>query len=253
MERRTTLVILAGGTFGLLGGMLAVLLFTTAIASRIGRLVEEARDVAAGRPIAHEVRGNDEIAVLERTLQETSELLSARAEQLRKVHGDLELRVAQRTAELTAANEELRTSNEVRQAVVQSSPLAIWALDLNGNVTFWNPAAERIFGWTEAEVIGRPLPVIADADQEEHRDWIRRFAAGESFSGSRATAPAQGRLAHRRDDLDRAAARPGRPYPRRHRDRQRHLAAKAARGAIPAIPETGGDRKIGGRRRARFQ
>jgi PAS domain S-box-containing protein len=182
VERRTTLVIFAGGVFGLLGGMLAALLFTTAIANRIGTLVHEARDVAAGRPIAHEVKGKDEISVLERTLQETSELLTARAEQLRKVHDELELRVAQRTAELTATNEELHRSNEVRQAVVQSSPLAIWALDPIGQVTFWNPAAERIFGWAEQEVIGCPLPVIAEADQEEHRDWIRRFAAGEAFS-----------------------------------------------------------------------
>ena len=169
MERRTTLVIVAGGAFGLLGGILAALLFTTAIASRIRHLVQEARDVAAGRPIVHQVTGDDEISLLERTLKETSELLTARAEQLRNVHADLELRVAQRTAELTAANEELRTSNEVRQAVVQSSPLAIWAMDLDGNVTFWNPAAERIFGWTEAEVIGRPVPVIAEADREEQR------------------------------------------------------------------------------------
>ena len=107
LERRTTLVILAGGTFGLLGGILAVLLFTTAIANRIGRLVREARDVAAGRPIVYEVEGSDEISVLERTLQETSELMTTRAEQLRTAHGELELRVAQRTAELTTANEAL--------------------------------------------------------------------------------------------------------------------------------------------------
>src|SRR4051794_31899549 len=92
MERRTTLVIVAGGAFGLLSGMLAALLFAMAIASRVRRLVQEARDVAAGRPIVHEVKGGDEIAVLERTLQETSELLTDRAEQLRKVHGELETR-----------------------------------------------------------------------------------------------------------------------------------------------------------------
>src|SRR6185369_9008095 len=62
-------------------------------------------------------------------------------------------------------------------------PLAIWALDLNGNVTFWNPAAERIFGWMEAEVIGRPLPLVPPAQREEYQQWLARFRKGESISG----------------------------------------------------------------------
>jgi two-component system cell cycle sensor histidine kinase/response regulator CckA len=183
VERRTSVVIFVGGAFGLLGGIFAALFFTNRIARRVLHLQEQARDVAAGRPLQPVVRGDDEIARLERTLVETSELLTARAEELHRVHEELEARVAQRTAELTAANEELRASKQFREAVVQSSPLAIWALDIQGKVTFWNPAAERIFGWTEAEVIGHPLPVVMEKDAQEHREWLQRFAAGESFSG----------------------------------------------------------------------
>jgi PAS domain S-box-containing protein len=175
-ERRTGIAIFAGGALGLLGGLIAVLLFTTRIASRVRHLEEDAREVAAGRPIAHPVVGDDEIARLERALQETSELLRRRADELAEAHKQLETRVEQRTADLQA-------SNDVRDALIRSSPLGIWAVDLDGNVTFWNPAAERMFGWTEAEVLGRRLPIVANEDQEDYRDWLRRFAAGESIVG----------------------------------------------------------------------
>jgi two-component system, cell cycle sensor histidine kinase and response regulator CckA len=84
---------------------------------------------------------------------------------------------------LTAANEHLHRANMERQAVIQATPLAIWALDLDGNVTFWNPAAERIFGWTEAEVIGRPLPVVPGDLGDEYQQWLKRFRAGEALVG----------------------------------------------------------------------
>ena len=191
-RQRTSLAIFAGGFLGLLGGILAALLFTTRIGNRVRHLEAEARDVAAGRTLTHEVHGDDEIAQLERTLQETSELLTSRAQELRNAHEELEARVDQRTAELREANEELRASNEVRQALVQSSPLAIWAVDLEGKVTFWNPAAERIFGWTEAEVIGRPLPVVREEDLEDYRrvaSAVRRKA--RRFPASSASAAAK--------------------------------------------------------------
>jgi len=175
-ERRTSAAIFAGGALGLIGGLVAIFLFTTRIAARVRHLEHDAREVAAGRLITHAVQGDDEIAVLERALQETSELLHRRAEELAKAHAELESRVASRTADLQA-------SNEVRNALIQSSPLAIWAVDLEGNLIFWNPAAERIFGWTAAEVIGRPVPVIRDEDRDDYHEWLRRFAAGKSISG----------------------------------------------------------------------
>jgi PAS domain S-box-containing protein len=102
---------------------------------------------------------------------------------LRAAHAELEQRVELRTAELRTANEELRKANEVRQAVIQSSPLAIWALDGEGNVRFWNPAAERIFGWTEAEVIHRPLPIIPEDQKEEYQRWLQGLRGGEPLAG----------------------------------------------------------------------
>ena len=173
----------AGGALGLLGGIVGVLLFTTSIGRRIELLVEEAREVAAGRVISHPISGHDELAHLERTLQKTSELLASQSAQLRSGQSDLETRVRSRTAELESANEELRQAKEVSEAVIQSSPLAIWAIDLEGKVQFWNPAAESIFGWAAEDVIGRSLPIVPQDQIEEYDEWVEDFRIGEVISG----------------------------------------------------------------------
>ncbi len=53
------------------------------------------------------------------------------------------------------------------QAIIEASPLAIISLTLDGHVVTWNHAAERIFGWTEAEVVGRTLPIVPPDKQDE--------------------------------------------------------------------------------------
>ncbi|MFB2838498.1 PAS domain S-box protein [Floridanema evergladense] len=88
-------------------------------------------------------------------------------EQLQELNADLEIRVQQRTEELALANEALRHTNHTLQALIFASPRAIFTLDLNGNVKIWNPAAERMFGWTEAEVCDRPNPIVPEDKIEE--------------------------------------------------------------------------------------
>ena len=78
--------------------------------------------------------------------------------------------------------EELRIAHEALQALVRSSPEAIIALDTAGTVTQWNAAAEQMFGWTEAEVMGSPLPFIPAEKQTEHRALRERVLRGEGFT-----------------------------------------------------------------------
>lgn len=42
--------------------------------------------------------------------------------------------------------------------LLDASPLAIFAVDVNGAVTYWNPASEKVLGWTRDEMIGQQLP-----------------------------------------------------------------------------------------------
>jgi|GEM_PF-638556 len=46
------------------------------------------------------------------------------------------------------------------EMLIEASPLAVMGCDLYGSVTFWNQAAERMFGWKEEELIGRPVPLL---------------------------------------------------------------------------------------------
>jgi PAS domain S-box-containing protein len=66
------------------------------------------------------------------------------------------------------------------QAIIESSDDAIVSKDLNGIVQSWNPAAERIFGYTAAEMIGRPIEVIFPPDRKDEEPKIlERLRRGE--------------------------------------------------------------------------
>jgi len=175
-EARLRIAIFAGGIWGLLGGLAAALVYARGIVRRTSKLAADARRVAQGVALQGEVDGGDEIAAVERTLQETSRRLAAQSWELQAAKTELEARVGQRTAEL-------RSANDLLHAVMQASPLAIWTMDLDSKVTLWNPAAERMFGWTAAEVVGQPLPVVPEDQQEEFRGWLERFHSGEALAG----------------------------------------------------------------------
>ena len=65
-------------------------------------------------------------------------------------------------------------------AIVQSSDDAIIAKDLNAIITSWNGSAERIFGYTESEVLGKPITIIIPPElQAEETDILRRLRSGE--------------------------------------------------------------------------
>lgn len=65
-------------------------------------------------------------------------------------------------------------------AIVESSDDAIVGKDLNGIVTSWNPGAERMFGYTAAEMIGQPILRIIPPELREDEDRIlATIARGE--------------------------------------------------------------------------
>jgi PAS domain S-box-containing protein len=71
--------------------------------------------------------------------------------------------------------------------VVRSLPSAVAVMDLDGTVLAWNPAAERLLGWTEDELAGRPNPAIPEESRaalaetrgagEGRVSWLRVPAA----------------------------------------------------------------------------
>lgn len=116
--------------------------------------------------------------------------------QLQQFTAQLELRVQQRTEELAKANTALRAEiaerqrtevalrhmNDTLQALVTASPRAIIMLDLEEKVKIWNPAAEQMFGWTEAEVIDRPIPIRLDNQQSGNPTLQASVLQGTTYS-----------------------------------------------------------------------
>ncbi len=66
-------------------------------------------------------------------------------------------------------------------AIIQSSDDAIVSKTLDGIITSWNPAAERLFGYSAAEAVGQPMTMIFPPDRlEEERYLLDRVAHGEN-------------------------------------------------------------------------
>jgi PAS domain S-box-containing protein len=70
-----------------------------------------------------------------------------------------------------------------QQAVVEASPLAVIAIKPDNTVMMWNSAAERLFGWTAAEVMGRPLPTVPESEEQSFAALRQAHAGGITQQG----------------------------------------------------------------------
>ncbi len=89
---------------------------------------------------------------------------------------------AAQTIENASRFGQLQSALRRHRAVIEFSQDAVVVIDPQGQVLEFNPAAERIFGYRTADVIGRELAelIIAPEDREAHRRGMARgFATGE--------------------------------------------------------------------------
>src|SRR5216117_3027587 len=70
-------------------------------------------------------------------------------------------------------------------AIVESSEDAIIGKDLDGIITSWNKGAQRIYGYSAREVIGKPVSILIPADRADETSQImERLKRGEHIKHS---------------------------------------------------------------------
>lgn len=78
-----------------------------------------------------------------------------------------------------AARRAEHASRDLIKAIIERAPASVHAIDREGRVTLWNPGSEKIFGWSEAEVLGQPLPIVSREKQTEFGARLAQTLAGK--------------------------------------------------------------------------
>lgn len=112
--------------------------------ARIRALLRRKFFVEENRRILNEFRYKELEASRARAEKEAAEMRAMMADSL-----------ARSNRELEAANRKLAEALEVTRAITQNAAEALFMLDAGGRITFANPAAERMFGYARAELLGR--------------------------------------------------------------------------------------------------
>jgi PAS domain S-box-containing protein len=97
--------------------------------------------------------------------------------------GQIELLVAEGhdITERKRTEQALRETKETLQALIDASPVAVHVLDGDGNTLLWNPAAQRILGWSAEEVLGRFHRMTPEGQRDEYMEAVGKTIEGQGI------------------------------------------------------------------------
>jgi PAS domain S-box-containing protein len=142
-----------------------------------------------------QVRRADELGRLGSNFNTMAARIESQAAELQRARDELEARVLTRTTELvgttkdlekeiaerTRAQESARAAQQLLEGIVGSSDDAIISKRLDGVITSWNPAAEKLFGFSARQAIGQPMLILIPPERlSEEPAILKRIASGES-------------------------------------------------------------------------
>src|SRR5207249_3605009 len=120
-------------------------------------------------------RKAQQIQIIERQRARGAEMeaeIFRRAQQIQEVNNQLQRELDARKRTEAA----LQKSEERFRAVAETATDAIVSADKRGHITYFNPGAERTFGYAARDVIGRPLTLLMPQRfNEAHRQGLARF------------------------------------------------------------------------------
>ena len=160
----------------IMGIVSAIVIITIAIiiSKRVTRpiqkLVEGTKRIASG-DLGFKIptRSKDEIGYLATSFNDMTSQLGESKKQLEDYAQNLEQKVEDKT-------EELKKGKEYVENLIENAQDAIISIDEGGMVNIWNESAEKIFGYSESEIIGQPVTtIIPERYRERHEEGLRRF------------------------------------------------------------------------------
>ncbi|MEN6585138.1 MAG: EAL domain-containing protein [Sulfuricella sp.] len=77
----------------------------------------------------------------------------------------------------------LQKSNDRLRALLNASPLAIITLDGDARIMLWNQGAEKLFGWSERDLVGQTMPVLSADGREEIRRHCQYALQNKTIAG----------------------------------------------------------------------
>jgi PAS domain S-box-containing protein len=174
----------------ILTALVAGTMFSVVITSPVRHLSQATERFAGGDTAARALTlRDDELGQLAEAFNRMAERIELQARGLQRSNDELEERVKRRTAQLAASEHSLAITlrsieqSEARKtAILDSAFDAIVTMDHRGLLVEFNPAAEKLFGYTRADVIGRTMVdrIVPPSQREAHaRGFARYLATGE--------------------------------------------------------------------------
>lgn len=105
------------------------------------------------------------------------DFLTVEKKRAEKLNKDLEFRIT----EHEQTEEALRESEARYRSVMEAAPDAVVVYDMEGKVTYLNPAFTNIFGWTLEESLGRRTEFVPEENLPETRAAVERMLRGETI------------------------------------------------------------------------
>jgi PAS domain S-box-containing protein len=169
--RNTSMLV---GLIAVLCAAALALLVARSLTRPIVQLTAAVVGIDKSDPVAIPVGASGETGVLARAFARTMDEVKAKTAALER-----EVEEHRRTE----ADRDLHAQRErLFSAAVESSHDAIVTKTLGGTITGWNPAAERLFGYTAAEAVGKGIDLIVPPDHlAEMHDILSRIGRGEAI------------------------------------------------------------------------
>ncbi|MCD4693069.1 MAG: PAS domain S-box protein, partial [Calditrichales bacterium] len=188
---KLTFLLILFFSFLLIVVLIAAILISNTISLPIKKLQKRTEDIIKGNLNSKVgLKTDDEIGELSRSFDIMTGKLREAQNKVKNYTEDLESQVQKRTAELQKTTENLadeiserKQSNEALQesegkfrSISATAQDAIIMTDNNGNVTYWNNSAERIFGFTEEAAFGKEIHKLI-VPQRYHKKAEKGFAS----------------------------------------------------------------------------